>query len=307
MAGPGRGMASRVAIPRPCRPWLRTAPSRVRRTCNMFASRNTNGLARTFWILGTMALVVGMLYWAQMILVPLVLAILLTFVLMPFVTGLQRRGVPRLVAAVAVMLAGLFFLGGIGWAVSAQFQALAEELPGHKDTIRAKIANLPGMGDGVIDKLLHMIQEIKQDVRLEKGTEESSGDRPMPVAVVSEAPGMVSAFSVVMGPLVQGLVTGAFVTVMVLFMLIMREELRARLLLVLGDGRLTHTTKAMDDATRRISRFLIMQLAVNTAFAGFAALGFHVIGLPYALLWGFLAGALRFIPYLGTWVAVLLP
>lgn len=270
---------------------------------------NVTGITRAFMILAMIVLVVAALALAQKILMPFVLAILLTFVLMPFVSALQKRGLWRAPAAFLVVTFALLFLATIGWAVSGQFHALAAELPQHKDTIRDKIATLPGMGDSILDNLLRMFQEIREDVRQEK--ESTTGQppavEPMPVTFVSETPGILNAFSMFMGPLVEGVVTAAFIVVMVSFMLIMREDLRGRILRLIGHGRITHTTKALDDGAHRISRFLLMQMAVNVGFGAIVTLGLHVIGLPYAILWGFLAGILRFIPYLGTWVAILLP
>src|SRR5262249_32382177 len=91
-----------------------------------------------------------------------------------------------------------------------------------------------------------------------------------------------------------------------IFMLIQREDLRNRLIRLIGFGRLTVTTKALEEASQRISRYLLMQSIINTSFGIAVGIALYFIGLPYSPLWGFLAAMLRFIPYVGTWVAVIL-
>lgn len=267
------------------------------------------GPARACVILILLTLTGAILSLAEKVLVPVVLAVLFSFMLTPLVTMLQRLGMRRAPAALLVVIMAILGVGAVGYVVSGQLQSLAQELPQHKNTIRDKVSSLPGMGDGLLDDLLNMIQEIKEEVTQDKGAANARlPEQPVAVVIRSEQPsGFLYSFSTIVGPVLEGLASTALIIVMVLFILVAREDLRARLLRLLGRGRITHTTKALDDGSRRISRFLFMQFVINGVFGLLIAAGLHLTGLPYAMLWGFLAALLRFIPYLGTWIALLLP
>jgi GAF domain-containing protein len=97
------------------------------------------------------------------------------------------------------------------------------------------------------------------------------------------------------------------VLLLVIFMLLKREDLRGRLIRLVGQGRISTTTRAMEDAGRRVSRYLSTQFLVNTCYGICVAFGLQFIGVPNAALWAVLAGVLRFIPYVGPWAGALLP
>jgi hypothetical protein len=110
-----------------------------------------------------------------------------------------------------------------------------------------------------------------------------------------------------LGEIVHRAAMLGFVMVLVVFMLVERQELRNRLIRLFGHGRITITTKALDDATSGIIRYLLMQSLVNACFGLAVGLGLWGIGVPYPFLFGVLAALLRFIPYVGTWIAAVLP
>lgn len=107
--------------------------------------------------------------------------------------------------------------------------------------------------------------------------------------------------------LLDALAATGVVTVLVSFMLLERQDLRNRLIRLIGYRRVTVTTKALDEAGTRISRYLLMQSLINGSFGAAVGIGLFLLGVPYAVLWAFLAAALRFIPYVGPWMAALLP
>jgi predicted PurR-regulated permease PerM len=269
------------------------------------------GFQRVLIILGCIVLVIASLSLGQKILVPLAVAILLTFILAPLVLALQRLGVGRVPAAITVVLLTLVILGGLGWLVTAQLNALAVELPKHQDTIKQKLQGLQGAGEEPIARLLRMVREIAEEVDKPVETNRPPGvpepPVPVPLIVKSEETPFLATVKVIAVPLLEGLVTGGLVLVLVTFMLVMREDLRNRMLRLLGHGRITSSTKAVEDATRRISRYLLTQSIINVGFGTLLALGLSLIGVPYALLWGVLAACLRFIPYVGIWAALLMP
>ena len=237
-------------------------------------------------------LVVVVLYWAQAVLVPFALAILLTFVMTPPVTWLERW-VGRVPAVLAVVTLVFTVLGLAGWGLARQMDYLAEDLPRYRANILAKIADVRGAGKGgSVEKLQQTIEDIKTDLGK---SDAPKGTRQQPVVVTSE---QVSGFGW-LGPIVGPLGTAGLVLAMVIFMLLERRDLRDRLLGLFGHGRLAVTTKAFDEAGTRVSRQLLMQSLVNLVYGIAAGAGLYFLGVPYALVWAALAAALRFIPYVG--------
>jgi predicted PurR-regulated permease PerM len=269
-------------------------------------------VSRVFHFLGTLVLVVVCLYWARQVFIPLALAVLLTFILTPLVVRLQRRGVGRTPAVLLVVLLTGAVLVGLGWVITAQLKGLLTEIPNRRDDIKAKITALQGQGPGALTEFTGMVQEIMN--KLEPVQDRTPQGEPIVPVRVIEKPGYLNWFSSVAGSALDVLVSGFFMAILVVFMLFYREDLRNRFLRAVGHGRLTVTTRALDEAASRISRFLSTQLAINFFFGVIWAIalrlapgGEHGLGLSYAFLWGFLACALRFVPYVGTWVALAFP
>lgn len=263
---------------------------------------------RPLIILASLAIVIGGLYFAQKVIVPVVMAVLLGFILSPLVAGLQRYGLRRTWAVALVVVLLFTVLAVISYVFTMQFQSLAAEVPKHKEAITAKITALQGTGEGAFGQLFRTVREISDEVQKAKQpvSEAAPPDSRVVVANKKGGTAMLSVTGLAL-PLLEGLATAFLVVVLVIFMLIMREELRNRVLSLIGHGRLTNTTKALDEAAQRISSFLLMQAVINVSFGVLLTLGLLLIGVPYALLWGLLAALFRFIPYLGTWVAIMLP
>jgi predicted PurR-regulated permease PerM len=253
----------------------------------------------------TLVLIVGILYVAKTVVVPLALAVLLTFVLSPVVSAIQRRGPPRIVAVLFCVLCtfGLFWL--VGWIVVVEVQHLARELPTHRKEIDAKIASLRGAGEGPFAEFLQMLREISQG----KTQAEAAAEARAPKVVVAQ-PDELSSFEQLIqavGPVLEPLAQAGLVVILVVFMLVKREDLRNRVIVLLGHGRLAGTTRIFVDSAQRVSRYLLTQLLINAGFGMLFAVGLFFIGVPYAFLWGFLAVLLRFVPYIGSWVAAAFP
>jgi predicted PurR-regulated permease PerM len=254
-------------------------------------------------VLFTAVLVVGTLYVAQAVLVPIALAALLTFLLGPVADFLYRRGLPRALSVVVVVLLAGSVLGGVAYVLVLQATSLANELPLYRENIRQKIIDLRGAGQG---GSLEKVQETVKDVT---GAMQEKTAAPPPQHVIVDQPPAAAFWNLpaLIGPWLEPAATAGLVVILVIFMLLERQQLRNRVIRVVGYGRLTGTTKALDEASQRISRYLLMQSVVNTFFGVCIAAGLWFIGVPYALLWGFLAGVLRFIPYAGPWLGALLP
>jgi len=249
-------------------------------------------------------LVIAILYWAQDILVPIALAILLAFLLAPVVDGLQRW-VGRIPSVLAVVALSSAILGLAGWGLFRQATAMVDELPQYRLNIRHKIADVRWLGrGGTVEKLQQTMSDIKEEMG---APEPPRGTSARPVVVAPEQAQDLWGFRAWIGPVLAPLATVALVVVLVIFILLERDELRNRLLGVFGSGTLAVTTKALDEAARRVSRYLLMQSLVNLTFGVGVAVGLLAIGVPYALLWGVLAAALRFIPFVGPWIGAVTP
>jgi len=247
-------------------------------------------------------LVVAVLSLARAVLIPVALAVMLTFILAPFTTRLQRVGLGRVPAVLIVTAVAFLVVGGFGAIVVQQAGSLAAELPGYRDNIRQKLAVLRGEQGGLLADAETATEELYDAIfgPRERG---ESPQKPLAVQIKPSGP---AQFEAIVGPVLSFLAHAALVTFLVIFMLVKREDLRNRVIRLLGHGHVTETTHALDDASQRISRFLLMQVAINAAFGLSIGLGLFAIGVPHAFLWGLLAGGLRFLPYVGTPVAAFL-
>ena len=245
------------------------------------------------------------LYVAQAVLMPMALAVLLTFLLAPIVGFLERRRLGRVLPVLVVVVLMFVVLGGITWAIAVQFVSLSGEIPRYRDNLKQKIADVRGAGTGgTLEQVQSAAKEVSEELKKEAPAA-TPGDKPLPVPVPvvvrSEPTGLWQVPS-----LLEWLGSAGVVFVLVIFMLFERQELRNRLIRLIGYGRLTTTTRALDEAGQRISRYMLMQTIINGSFGLGIGLGVFVIGVPYAVLWGFLAATLRFIPYVGPWAAAAL-
>jgi predicted PurR-regulated permease PerM len=244
-------------------------------------------------------LVVAVLYWAQAVLVPFALAILLTFVLTPPVNWLQRwvGRVPAVLLVVTLVFAALGLAGlGLTW----QMDQLVKDLPVYRANIRTKIADVRLAGRGsAVEKLQEALEGIKADLGT---TETAKGTVSRPLVVTSNQVTGLLAFAW-LGPVVGPLTTAGLVAAMVIFMLLERRDLRDRLIGLVGHGQLATTTKAFDEAGSRVSRQLLMQSLVSLLYGIAVFVGLYFLHVPYPLVWATLGAAFRFIPYIGPVLA----
>src|SRR5262245_3767812 len=249
----------------------------------------------------SLVLVIASPYWARTVLIPFALALLLTFLLQPIVAAVHRKGLSRTPAAVLVVVLVSVVIGAVGWVVVTQFSNLAYELPHYKGNLTQKIDDLRNASKGgVFEKIQETIDELTRE--FEKNQPATPAPQE-PVTVLTPGPSLISYVP----SLLEFLASAGLVLALLLFMLIAHVDLRDRLFRLVGYGRLTVTTKALDEAGRRISRYLLMQSLLNGTYGCAVSLGLFVLGVPYALLWGLLAAALRFIPYVGTALGIVLP
>ena len=246
------------------------------------------------------AVVVAALYFGQELLVPMVLAVLLAFVLAPAVRVLRwlRLGAPASVL-IAVALA-FAVIGGIGMVVGTQAANLAAELPKYATTIQQK-ANSLSVGNAAVERLTQSARRVLG------AAEDSPAAVPAAPASGFAAPSALLIVRTVVTPLLGPLGTAGIVIIFVIFVLLYREDLRDRLVRLAGRHDLHRTILALNEAARRLSRFFQFQLGLNTAFGVYVALALWAAGLPNPLLWGILAAIMRFVPFIGSIIAVVPP
>jgi predicted PurR-regulated permease PerM/cell division inhibitor SulA len=275
------------------------------------ASNSQSSLALIAGVVSGVA-VVGGLYWAQSILVPVALAILLAFLLSPAVKALQRWHLDRRLAVVVVVLSATTAIVAAGWLVKIELTNLAAGLPIYTENIQAKIQQLKGMGQragsghlaGILENLTGARDQSPAQV--DTANTSAASTEADPKALVGDGNWQARLLGL-LGMVMSSAASMAFALVLVIFMLLEREPLRNRLICLMGQGRMTVTTKALDDTGARISRYLHMQFALNSSYGVVWGGALYMIGVDYALLWGFLAGVMRYIPYLGAWLGALFP
>ena len=269
-------------------------------------------------MVAAIAVVVGALYLGRDILIPLALAILLSFMLAPIVIRLRRWGLGRIPSVLAVVLLLSVALLGLGSIVASQVVHLADNLPGYEWNLRTKIRDLriAVPSGGVVERTSDMLRDLRQELQEVTKTpaesEAKSGEQaeaPEPVLVQIQQPDAspLQTLREVGGPLVAPIATAGLVVVFVIFMLLQREDLRDRVLRLVGASDVARATEAMNDAAKRISRYLLMQLVINVLYGIPIGIGLYFIGVPNPILWGLLATILRFIPYIGPVLAALFP
>ncbi len=254
----------------------------------------------------TTVIVVAVLKLAQEVFVPLALAILLTFLLAPLVESLVRWRVNRGLAVILAVALGLALIGGLGTLVFNQFADLARELPSYQRQLRSNLNQIGGALRGGVAETTRAVEEVSKEIDRVAPSEPKS--RGVPKVQVVQAPRTALAvIRDVFGPIVRPVGTTMAVIVLVAFMLLRLPDLRDRVLRLLGSRYLHLTTEALDDAARRVSRYLLMQIVIN-GWTGLAVtVGLWALNVPNALLWGALTLVLRFIPYVGVWMAAAIP
>jgi predicted PurR-regulated permease PerM len=258
-------------------------------------------------ILPTLILIIATLYWGQAFLIPVALSILLTFLLTPVADALERLGLGRLASVMIIVILAFSLLAAIGWLVTLQLTSVANELPTYRSNIREKISDIRGAGKGgALEKIRETAEEVKEEFSKDEPAS-AAASKPREVVVQSEESSTFWPMPLATAPMLERMASAGLVIVLVIFMLIQRENLRNRLIRLVGYGRLTITTKALEEAAQRISRYLLMQSIINASFGIAVGIALYLFGLPYAFLWGFLAAVLRFIPYVGPVAAALLP
>lgn len=275
------------------------------------------GLAGLLMLL-TFSLVIAALYFGREVLVPFALAVLLSFLLAPAVRGLRRLRAGRVTAVAVTVLVAFLAIFVFGAVVTEEMALLGPQLPEYRQNIEAKLHALPRAIP--LQRIAGDLHRLTAELRGSENAPPAPATppavsrnrtaepaKPLPVDVVQPEMTPLQIAETVIGPMLQPLAMAGLVVVLVIFMLLEREELRDRLLRLVGAGDLHRTTEAMNEAAQRVSRYLLSQLLINAVEGALIGIGLAIIGIPNAALWGILVMLLRFIPYLGIVIAAFFP
>ena len=256
-------------------------------------------------------MIVATLYFGKEVLVPITLAMLLAFILAPLV-DLLRRGhfgrIPSVLVGVTMALGVVVSLGAV---IGSQLSELSEGIPGYATAVEAKVTAVRSY---TVGRLSHVMDEVSPHKQQQPVPHPDSAaargpqpEQPAPAAPVQPAASPMALVRTYLSTALAPVETTGIVFVVAVFILIQREDLRDRMIRLVGSDDLHRTTLAMDDAGHRLSRYFLTQMCVNMAFGLVVGTGLYFIGVPNPVLWGILSALLRFVPYIGSLIAAGLP
>ena len=266
------------------------------------------------------AIVIAGLYFGREVLLPLAFAILLSFVLTPALLFLRRLKVPRVLGVTIVVASAFALIFALGWLISLQATQLAGDLPRYQHVLAVKIAALrkSASASPVFEKAADAMRGLERELTapevdpaagtgLNPAAGSSGPDKPIPVEIREPEPKAWELYQRIAGTALPPLATAGIVILFVIFILLQREDLRDRAIRLLGASDMQRTTSGLNDAAERLSRYFLRQVLINSAYGVFIALGLWLIGVPSPIVWGILAMLMRFVPYVGAFIAAAPP
>ena len=268
-----------------------------------------------------LVVVVAVLYLARELLIPLAYAVTLSLILAPAVAWLVKLRLGRVPAALLVMGMAVAGASAIGWVIFTDLVDVANQLPEYRENIHKKLEAIRAPNTGAVGRAAASVKELGKELATPPApaVPPPAGDRagrrvapivpshPLPVQVVEAPANDLLAMRDMIQPFLRPLGVFGMVLIFSLFLMVGHNDLRDRLFRLVGVSQLNVMTQALDDATRRVSKYLLLQLLVNAAFGALCGTGLFLIGVPYAVLWGAVAAILRIVPYVGSLVAAALP
>jgi predicted PurR-regulated permease PerM len=256
--------------------------------------------------------IIAALYLARELLIPLALAILISFVLAPLTNQLRRTGLSQGACVIAVVTFSFGVIFGIGAIGASQIAQLAENLPQYQTNLREKIRTIrtATSSSGAVTQATQVIEDLGREMSATKPGPQvgpATGPGPVPVTIQTPNGNPLMVVSNYLQPLIGPLAGTGVVLIFVIFLLLQRQDLRDRVIRLLGTKSLHRTTDAMDEAAVRLSRYFLLQTTMNAGFGAFVGVGLWLIGVPSPWLWGIFTMLLRFVPYIGSIIAAVLP
>jgi predicted PurR-regulated permease PerM len=278
-----------------------------------------NGLQEAANAAVVAAVLVATAYFGRPLLVPLALSILLAFALAPVAEFLRKLKLGRVGAVILTVALAVLLISGIALFIGTQIAWLAQSLPQYQQNIVAKIQSVEGSAtnNGIVQGALKLFNNLSDQIanaphepdnaKLESKTTSQQTNPAIPVVIRAPAPNPIDVIQNVGGPLIEPLADLAIVIIFVIFILLQKEDLRDRFIMLAGARDLQRSSSALDDGAERLSRYLLLQTAVNTVFGTLIGLGLWAVGVPNPALWGLIAAMFRFVPYVGVPLASLFP
>ena len=276
--------------------------------------------ARTATLQGLLigAIVIAALYVGREVLLPLALAILLSFVLTPPLLMLRKIKVPRVVAVAIVVTTAFGIIFGLGWMMSREATNLAADLPNYRATLSEKIQSFreSTSESSVLKRAGDVLSDLQRELNAPTNgapaptvgsSAQKPDDKPLPVEITTPEPTGWALYQTIFSTLLPPLATAGIVLLFVIFILLQREDLRDRLIRLFGGSDLQRATSTMTDAATRLSRYFLSQVLINFAYGALITGALWLIGVPSPIAWGILAGLMRFVPYVGGYIAAALP
>jgi predicted PurR-regulated permease PerM len=262
--------------------------------------------------LATGVVIVAALSLAREILIPITLAVLLSFVLAPLVELLRRIYVPQVLSVIVAVVIGLSAIGALGGIIGVQVASLAPNVPRYASTLENKMRVLQGLTQGSVSGLAELLRQSKRNATavsssMEPAATQTRNPKPIPVEVQEPSSDPLTMARNILEPILAPFQSAIIIFIVAVFILLQKEDLRDRMIRLFGSTDLHRTTLAMDEAGRRLSRYFLAQVCINTIFGVVIGIGLALIGLPNPLLWGVLTAILRFVPYIGAFIAAALP
>jgi predicted PurR-regulated permease PerM len=280
---------------------------------------STAGFSSTLNAMLIGVIIVAAMYFAREVLIPVALAGILSFMLAPLVRLLQKIRLPRLISVLIVVGLAFAAIFALGKTLVTQVERLAQDLPTYQSTIEKKIEVIRGADarTGTLERARVVLSQLNKELSGEhkpsegappQQTDLGTNEQTLIPVEVHEPPGSpLATVAALINPLLGPLATTTLIVVFVIFMLIQQQDLRDRLIRLVGSTDIAHTTAALDDGARRLSRFFLTQLSINAGFGTAVGLGLWAIGIPSAFVWGVLAGILRFVPFVGPVLGIIFP
>ncbi len=271
---------------------------------------------------GIVIAAIVILYVARELLIPLAFAIVLSLILTPAVSWLRKSRLGLAPSVFLVMVLSVASAGAIGWVIFDQLLEVLNQLPRYQQNIHNKIQAMRSPSTGALGRAAESVKKLEKELnaqtppppappsRSQRGAARGAQGQtvsPTPVQVVPEPPSEFQYYRELTKPFLAPTAELGIVLIFTVFLLIESRDLRNRLLRLVGLDQLNVATQALDDATQRVSKYLVMQLLVNACFGVLCGVGLYLIGVPYPALWGALAAIVRIVPYVGAMVAGLLP
>src|SRR5476651_914863 len=265
------------------------------------------------------AVLVALVYFGRPLLVPLALSVLMAFALAPVVEFLRRLRLGRIGAVILTVTLAVLLICGIAAFIGTQLAWLAQSLPQYQHNVVAKIQSVEGSAahNGMVQGALKMFNNLSDELanvpatgtnkQLEAKTTSQQANPAVPVIIRTPPATPLEVIQNVGGPLLEPLANLTIIIIFVIFILLQKEDLRDRFIMLAGGRDLQRTTSALDDGAQRLSRYLLLQTAVNTIFGTLVGLGLWAAGVPNPALWGLISAMFRFVPYVGVPIAALFP